>query len=66
MKKKNFPKKLVLNKTTVAHLRNNEMKTVKGGFSGIPECRTCIDPCAWTGLSVCFCRPTDGCTSTDH
>jgi hypothetical protein len=37
MKPKRFGKKLVLNKKTIAHLKNVEMNAVKGG---IPTCIT--------------------------
>lgn len=65
MKDKNVTKKLSLNKETIAHLHNGEMKVVRGGISGIPACYTCIDPCYWTGRSACRCAPTDGCASID-
>ena len=40
MKPKNFSKKLMLNKKTIAHLDNNEMKAAHGGTgdTGDPGC----------------------------
>jgi len=40
MKPKNFSKKLILNKKTVADLNNKEMKEVVGGFPNTPPCFT--------------------------
>jgi hypothetical protein len=42
MKTKKFSNKLVLNKKTVANLKNGEMKEVQGGKS-VPSC-----PCPYT------------------
>ncbi len=55
MKTKQFDKKLVLNKKTVAHLNNGEMNGVQGGIDTIystnPSC-SCPQFCA-TKLSNC-------------
>ena len=62
MKTKNFNKKLTLNKTTVADLKQTEMNAVNGGAdttcSGRPECPP--DPswvsCEWCTLFTCTCN----------
>lgn len=58
MKTKPFDKKLVLNKKTVAHLNNSEMKAVEGG--DMPLCvtigaDTCISYEGWTCGTCIFC-----------
>ena len=47
MKPKNVSKRLLLNKTTVAHLRENEMLAVKAG-KAVAHCT--IDITCWTRL----------------
>lgn len=50
MKKKDFNKKLTLNKQTVANLAMNEMKMLKGGLKTLPECPP--DP-SWDSCEDC-------------
>lgn len=58
MKTKKFDKKLSLNKTTVAHLGNVEMKDVKGG----DLTDTCKTGCPTITCPVgCPPQPTDIC-----
>ena len=62
MKTKRFDKKLVLNKKTIAHLVNGEMKAVEGGvlitYTCPDTCRTCPTDCktcgAMTGYPICY------------
>jgi hypothetical protein len=66
MKTKNFVKKLVLNKKTIAHVGKGEMTKVQGGTSPvsldapcntdnqlIPTCCTCATVCASGCPFVC-------------
>ncbi len=46
MKKKNFNRKLRLNKVTVATLRDDVMKRTKGGITKGPDC-------IWTQMTYC-------------
>lgn len=53
MKTKRFDKKLVLNKKTIAHLHNGEMKAVAGGNPPGPICKsapllTCVSAFGWS------------------
>jgi hypothetical protein len=71
MKTKNFKKKLTLNKTTIAHLKNSGMRELKGGEPTTPihpktgATLTCI-VCACMSETDCVtycCPPTQvGCT----
>ena len=54
MKIKDLSKKLVLNKTTIANLENEEMKNVKGGAWTINY--TCYPSCLSVG-HLCFDEP---------
>ena len=52
MKTKHFVKKLVLNKKTIAHLDNGEMKAIEGGEHD-PPCKsvpllTCVSAFGWS------------------
>jgi len=60
MKTKNFVKKLVLNKKTIAHLEKDELTDVKGGTtpnSLAAGCTTLAVPCGscLTCVNTCTC-----------
>jgi hypothetical protein len=55
MKTKDFKKKLVLNKKTVANLENNDMGVVKGGCDiSYLSCSTLPAKCTYTDLCTQF------------
>jgi hypothetical protein len=69
MKSKNFKKKLVLNKKTIADLNNAQLGLVKGGVipPTLSECaekcptnlctETCLSQCVCTGTYCFTCDP---------
>jgi hypothetical protein len=70
MKSKNFNKRLVLNKKTVANLGNNEMRDIQGGFFADPtksQLTNCIESlisdCISCIITCCVC-PTTLCPAT--
>jgi hypothetical protein len=54
MKSKNFSKKLTLNKTTIADLKNDELKVVQGG---VPLSTTAVS----VATNCCHCHFTPTC-----
>jgi hypothetical protein len=58
MKNKKFNKKLLLNKKTIANLKNGEMKKAQGGNTG-PTCPACpfTDFCHTWIFTICSCSP---------
>lgn len=58
MKPRNFNKKLSLNKKTIAHLNNYDMKTLRGGID--PVTHTCSEgkPCPDTYTQVPYATCT--------
>jgi hypothetical protein len=55
MKHRNFRKKLVLNKKTIAHLSGNEMKKAYGGGKTKPPtmCDCYSEGCPTKGIPIC-------------
>jgi hypothetical protein len=74
MKPKDFRKKLILNKNTIADLNNKGMKGLGGGLGPVlfPSCETCTN-CGPTNdpPDLCYCAvlpslPTGYCLATDE
>jgi natural product precursor len=61
MKSKNFNKKLMLNKKTVANLGSNEMRDIQGGADTC-TCKTCVSTYLACETTVGF--PYTVCDST--
>jgi hypothetical protein len=63
MKTRTFSKKLMLNKTTVAHLSDDSLKHVHGGYYKTEAPTACI-PRSCSPLSCQFC--TEMCITLDE
>lgn len=57
MKKKSLGKKLILNKTTITRLDDQQLVEIKGGTSWVWTCEPCDT--LWNSCIRCVMIPTD-------